>query len=274
MYTHTFPYIPQSCLGFSVGRSLSRGWSLGDIRASATEHDACVCVCIWACVRARGCAFLTHGFAHGRALALELAFPLGCTPSRRTRSNGLHALHGHACTEPRFDACMHVRCWERKPRARFAATSAVARHSASEPVRLAGNRPTNGRLSRATLRSITRIDFPHGIYNDGLPFDSRQLPTDDEDSFVQRNSRSRFLKLRERENELSVRCFARVSRKESRSNASREGYRVQNFSTKLNVVARNSIDIIRYNTHRYHRNNKRRVSYLKFYFENNLASRI
>lgn len=79
-----------------------------------------------------------------------------------------------------------VKRWERKPRARFAATSAVARHSASEPVRLAGNRPTNGRLSRATLRSITRIDFPHGIYNDGLPFDSRQMLTDDEDSFVVR----------------------------------------------------------------------------------------
>ena len=60
--------------------------------------------------------------------------------------------------------------WERKPRARFAAAAAAAaRHSASEPVRLAGNRPTNGRLSRASHRSITPIDFPRGIH------DCRQL---------------------------------------------------------------------------------------------------
>lgn len=55
-------------------------------------------------VRARS---LTH--TGSRTVALALAFPLRSTPSRRTRSNGLHALHGHACTEPRFDACMQLR---------------------------------------------------------------------------------------------------------------------------------------------------------------------
>ena len=87
IYPEVISVSPAVCL--SLPPSLSA--SLGDIRS------------LW---HTRSLSLSPTGL---HTLALKLAFPLRSTLSRRTRSNGLHALHGHACTEPRFDACMHLR---------------------------------------------------------------------------------------------------------------------------------------------------------------------
>ena len=154
VYACTCPYIPRSYLGFSSCLSLSPSLPLSLSRryTLAVAHPLSLS--------------LTHRFAHARAQA-RLPTPIYALAAdsvewiarvTRTRVHRAAFRRVHAPTMKR---------WERKPRAWFAA---AARHSASEPVRLAGNRPTNGRLSRASP-SIDNADR----FSPRNPRDCRQL---------------------------------------------------------------------------------------------------
>lgn len=128
--TRTCPYIRRSYLCFSNALSLCLAVSLSAIYAGsrALSHP--------------------HGFAYSRARA-RLPTPIYTLTAdsvewiarvTRTRVHRAAFRRVHAAT---------VKRWERKPRARLAAAATAARLLASEPVRLAGNRPTNATAGRA-----------------------------------------------------------------------------------------------------------------------------
>lgn len=128
--TRTCPYIRRSYLRFSNVQSLCHAVSLSAIYAGsrALSHP--------------------HGFAYSRARA-HLPTPIYTLTAdsvewiaRVTRTRV------HRAAFRRVHAATVKRC-ERKPRARLAAAAAAARLLASEPVRLAGNRPTNATAGRA-----------------------------------------------------------------------------------------------------------------------------